>query len=85
LLLLSSAIALRLLQVEFSDQDIGAKGLQADTATKSPASRETRPAFTVAPRAIANMCFGLFGVQIVWGLQNVDTSRIFQTLGANLE
>ena len=31
------------------------------------------------------MCFGLFGVQIVWGLQNVDTSRIFQTLGANLE
>ncbi|HEY1604877.1 MAG TPA: MFS transporter [Allosphingosinicella sp.] len=30
------------------------------------------------------MCCGLFGVQIVWGLQNVNTSRIFQTLGANL-
>jgi maltose/moltooligosaccharide transporter len=30
------------------------------------------------------MCCGLFGVQIVWGLQNVDTSRIFQTLGASL-
>ena len=28
------------------------------------------------------MCCGLFGVQIVWGLQNVNTSRIFQTLGA---
>ncbi len=31
------------------------------------------------------MCCGLFGVQIVWGLQNVDTSRIFQTLGAGLD
>ncbi|QDZ09205.1 SLC45 family MFS transporter [Sphingomonas panacisoli] len=30
------------------------------------------------------MCIGLFGVQIVWGLQNVDTSRIFQTLGAEI-
>lgn len=27
---------------------------------------------------------GLFGVQVVWGLQNVSTSRIFQTLGANV-
>ncbi len=34
--------------------------------------------------ALANMCCGLLGVQIVWGLQNVNTSRIFQTLGANL-
>jgi maltose/moltooligosaccharide transporter len=33
---------------------------------------------------LANMCCGLIGVQIVWGLQNVNTSRIFQTLGANL-
>jgi len=31
------------------------------------------------------MCCGLFGVQIVWGLQNVSTSRIFQTLGARIE
>jgi maltose/moltooligosaccharide transporter len=31
------------------------------------------------------MCLGLFGVQIVWGLQNVNTSRIFQTLGAELD
>jgi maltose/moltooligosaccharide transporter len=32
-----------------------------------------------------NMCIGLFGVQIVWGLQNVNTSRIFQTLGADVD
>jgi maltose/moltooligosaccharide transporter len=31
------------------------------------------------------MCFGLFGVQVVWGLQNVNTSRIFQTLGADVD
>ncbi|MEP9357705.1 MFS transporter [Sphingomonas sp. KR3-1] len=34
---------------------------------------------------IWNMCFGLLGIQIVWGLQNVNTSRIFQTLGAELD
>lgn len=34
---------------------------------------------------IWNMCCGLFGVQVVWGLQNVNTSRIFQTLGANVD
>lgn len=39
---------------------------------------------SLSRRAIANMCCGLFGVQIVWGLQNVDTSRIFQSLGASL-
>lgn len=31
------------------------------------------------------MCLGLFGVQVVWGLQNVNTSRIFQTLGADVD
>ncbi|PXA87782.1 MFS transporter [Nostoc sp. 3335mG] len=31
------------------------------------------------------MCCGLFGVQVVWGLQNVNTSRIFQTLGARVD
>ena len=44
--------------------------------------RRTR---TMPRLALFNMCIGLFGVQIVWGLQNVDTSRIFQTLGANLD
>ena len=33
---------------------------------------------------IRDLCVGLFGVQIVWGLQNVNTSRIFQTLGADV-
>ncbi|QAY80023.1 MFS transporter [Sphingosinicella sp. BN140058] len=31
------------------------------------------------------MCCGLFGVQVVWGLQNVNTSRILQTLGARVD
>jgi maltose/moltooligosaccharide transporter len=35
--------------------------------------------------SLAAMCCGLFGVQIVWGLQNVNTSRIFQTLGASMD
>ncbi len=35
--------------------------------------------------AMCNMCLGLFGVQIVWGLHNVNTSRIFQTFGANID
>jgi maltose/moltooligosaccharide transporter len=36
-------------------------------------------------RQILNLCCGLFGVQIVWGLQNANTSRIFQTLGARVD
>lgn len=47
--------------------------------TASPAAK-TRLSFL----QIWNMCCGLFGVQIVWGLQNVNTSRIFQTLGADV-
>lgn len=31
------------------------------------------------------MCCGLFGVQIVWALHNVNTSRIFQTFGADID
>lgn len=34
--------------------------------------------------SLLRMCCGLFGVQIVWGLQNVNTSRIFQTFGAKI-
>jgi maltose/moltooligosaccharide transporter len=55
--------------------DAGAK--QAEGHCAAAADRPTR-------LALAKMCCGLFGVQIVWGLQNVNTSRIFQTLGANL-
>jgi len=34
---------------------------------------------------IWNMCFGFFGIQIGWGLQNANVSRIFQSLGASIE
>lgn len=33
---------------------------------------------------MANASAGLFGVQIVWGLQSVATSRVFQSLGAEM-
>jgi maltose/moltooligosaccharide transporter len=35
--------------------------------------------------AIWNMCFGFLGLQFAFGLQNANVSRIFQTLGANVE
>jgi maltose/moltooligosaccharide transporter len=34
---------------------------------------------------IWNMCFGFFGIQFGFALQNANVSRIFQTLGADLE
>ena len=34
---------------------------------------------------IWNMCIGFFGIQIAFGLQNANTSRIFQTLGAEVD
>lgn len=34
---------------------------------------------------IWNMCFGFFGIQIGFGLQNANVSRIFQTLGAEVD
>src|SRR5258706_5229055 len=39
---------------------------------------------TVQFASIVNLCVGLFGVQVVWGLQNANTSRIFQWLGADV-
>ena len=36
-------------------------------------------------RQIANACFGFFGIQIGFALQNGNASRIFQTLGADME
>lgn len=37
-----------------------------------------------APATILHLCIGLFGVQIVWGLQNANTSGVFQALGADV-
>src|ERR687897_745634 len=34
---------------------------------------------------IWNMCFGFLGIQFGFALQNANVSRIFQTLGADLE
>jgi maltose/moltooligosaccharide transporter len=51
-----------------------------DGVTTAPPPTKARLTFL----QIWNMCCGLFGVQIVWGLQNVNTSRIFQTLGADV-
>ncbi len=48
-----------------------------------------RTLLTARPRltrlAIWNMCVGFFGIQIGFGLQNANTSRIFQTLGAEVD
>jgi maltose/moltooligosaccharide transporter len=34
---------------------------------------------------IWNMCFGFLGIQFAFGLQNANTSRIFQVLGADMD
>jgi maltose/moltooligosaccharide transporter len=36
-------------------------------------------------REILNMSFGFFGIQFGFALQNANVSRIFQTLGANID
>ena len=38
----------------------------------------------LATRQLIDISFGLLGVQIVWGLQNAHTTRIFQRLGASV-
>jgi maltose/moltooligosaccharide transporter len=42
-----------------------------------------RPAMTFWQ--IWNMCFGFLGIQFAFGLQNANVSRIFQTLGADVD
>src|SRR5690606_41660560 len=51
--------------------------------SQQPAIHSVRP--RLSPAAIINMCVGFFGIQIGFGLQNVNTSRIFQTLGAEVD
>ena len=36
-------------------------------------------------RTIWNLCFGFFGIQFGLALQNSNLSRIFQTLGADVD
>ncbi|WP_395945747.1 MFS transporter [Brevundimonas sp.] len=52
------------------------------TATPEPIHAH-RPRLSAL--AIWNMCVGFFGIQIGFGLQNANTSRIFQTLGAEVD
>src|SRR5271170_7770511 len=47
------------------------------------AARRAKP--TLSFWAIWNMCFGFFGLQFAFGLQNANVSAIFQTLGAEVE
>ncbi|MES1158672.1 MAG: MFS transporter [Terricaulis silvestris] len=49
-------------------------------ATVKPAAKPRLSLFQ-----IWNMCFGFLGIQVAFGLQNANTSRIFQTLGANVD
>ena len=55
-------------------------------AADGPEGKENSLAVTAGARPlhIWSMCFALFGIQIVWGLQNANTSRIFQALGADV-
>ena len=57
--------------------------LHADASPNSGARAASR-GFAATNLHIWNMCFALFGIQIVWALQNANTTRIFQTLGADV-
>jgi maltose/moltooligosaccharide transporter len=50
------------------------------TAVVTPAVRPR-----LSGLSIWNMCVGFFGIQIGFGLQNANTSRIFQSLGAEVD
>lgn len=53
------------------------------SATPAAPLLDQRP--RLSSLAIWNMCVGFFGIQIGFGLQNANTSRIFQTLGAEVD
>lgn len=53
------------------------------SSTASIASSPLKPKLTIAQ--LFNMSFGFFGIQFGFALQNANVSRIFQTLGAELD
>lgn len=57
--------------------------LHAGDPQESGAKRDSR-GFGATNLQIWSMCFASFGIQIVWALQNANTTRIFQTLGADV-
>jgi len=55
----------------------------AENSIAGEAFNVKRPSLSVWQ--IWNMCFGFFGIQVGFGLQNANVSRIFQTLGAEVD
>jgi maltose/moltooligosaccharide transporter len=55
----------------------------ASTAAAAPVAVRPKPKLSFW--AIWNMSFGFLGIQIGFGLQNANVSRIFETLGARVE
>jgi len=49
------------------------------------ASTHPVPKYRLTFRQIINMSFGFFGIQFGFALQNANVSRIFQTLGAEID
>ena len=56
-------------------------GTNTSGASASATSRKPQLSFW----QIWNMCFGFFGIQFAFALQNGSMSRIFQTLGAEMD
>jgi maltose/moltooligosaccharide transporter len=52
-------------------------------SSNSASALRTKPRLSFAQ--IVNMSVGFFGIQFAFGLQNANVSRIFQTLGAEIE
>src|SRR5215470_4276219 len=61
----------------------GAPALAASAVAAGAAPSRTKPLLSFGQ--IWNMCFGFLGIQFVFGLQNANVSRIFQTLGASID
>lgn len=58
-------------------------GNSANPIAMSTAVKLPKPKLSLAQ--IINMSVGFFGIQFAFGLQNANVSRIFQTLGAEIE
>ncbi len=54
-----------------------------NTSDLSVTEIKNKPRLTI--RQLANMSFGFFGIQFGFALQNANVSRIFQTLGAEID
>ncbi len=55
----------------------------ADLLVETLVAKDKKPLLSI--RQIANMSVGFLGIQFAFGLQNANVSRIFQTLGADID